>query len=102
MPAKPTSRIAHVDPSPGGDVAGSPILKFFVVRWRAGTPHPLSRCGHERRACLRFCQAKEGAAAMQITSFKDMYIAELQELASMERQMEKRFCACRASTRVLP
>ena len=24
---------------------------------------------------------------MQITSFKDMYIAELQELASMERQM---------------
>ncbi len=38
---------------------------------------------------------------MQITSFKDMYIAELQELASMERQMGKRSCACQAPPRIL-
>jgi hypothetical protein len=30
---------------------------------------------------------QEGATAMQITSLKDMYIAELQELASMEKQL---------------
>jgi ferritin-like metal-binding protein YciE len=41
---------------------------------------------NEERACA-FAKAKDGATAMQITSFKDMYIAELQELASMERQM---------------
>jgi hypothetical protein len=86
-PAKPTSSIAHVDPSPGGAVAGeaqpSSSSSF------AGAPEPLIRCRvvatNEER--LRFCQAKEGATAMQITSFKDMYIAELQGLASMERQM---------------
>jgi hypothetical protein len=36
---------------------------------------------------LAFCAGEEIAAAMQITSFKDMYVAELQELASMEKQI---------------
>jgi hypothetical protein len=32
---------------------------------------------------------------MQITSFKDMYITELQELTNLEGQLEEAFCGCR-------
>jgi hypothetical protein len=38
---------------------------------------------------------------MEITNFKDMYIAELQELVSVEASFQTRCCAWREQPRIL-
>jgi ferritin-like metal-binding protein YciE len=58
------------------------VLDVVDMKVGGWPPIPISSLGHFGAG-----QVKEGIAAMEINNFKDMYIAELQELESVESQL---------------